>query len=121
MFIIAFCLLWCVALALVETTTTTPPPRHHHQQWGGVDWTAMYPRDITILKGKDNLKTTAIRPSSSIRQVYASCCHTPMFRFGGMSVVSQNSFPRLAKKNLTRKQTDDRGQLNIILALLQYS
>ena len=61
------------------------------QSWGGVDWTAMYPRDITITKGKDLLQTTVIRPSSTVRQVYASCCHTPMFRFGEMSVVGKRN------------------------------
>lgn len=60
------------------------------QNWGGVDWTAMYPRDITILEGKDLLKTTIIRPTSGIRQVYASCCNTPMFRFGEMSMVRRS-------------------------------
>lgn len=52
-----------------------------------MDWTVLYPRDITILEGKDLLKTTIIRPTSRVRQVYASCCHTPLFRFGEMSVV----------------------------------
>jgi hypothetical protein len=57
------------------------------QNWGGVDWTALYPRDITIEKGNDLLRTEKIRPESNIRQVYTTCCYTPMFRFGGMSVV----------------------------------
>lgn len=57
------------------------------KNWGGVDWTAMYPRDITILQGKDLLQTTIIRPTSGVRQVYTNCCHTPMFRFGELSVV----------------------------------
>jgi hypothetical protein len=55
--------------------------------WGGVDWTAMYPRDITILQGQDHLTAAKIRTSSAVRQVYSTCCHTPMFRFGGMSAL----------------------------------
>mmetsp|Transcript_18103 Transcript_18103/g.43807 ORF Transcript_18103/g.43807 Transcript_18103/m.43807 type:complete len:239 (+) Transcript_18103:278-994(+) len=55
--------------------------------WGGVDWMAMYPRDITIQQGLDCLTTVKIRPNSPVRQVYTTCCNTPLFRFGGMSVL----------------------------------
>jgi hypothetical protein len=53
--------------------------------WGGVDWTSIFPRDIT--EGKDLLKTCLIRPESKMRQVYCGNCHTPIFRFGAMSVL----------------------------------
>ena len=57
------------------------------QNWGGVDWTALYSRDLTIEKGKEHLRTSIIRPSSRIRQVYSTCCYIPILRFGDMSVV----------------------------------
>lgn len=55
--------------------------------WGGVDWTSLYPRDITILEGQDLLTTVKIREKSPMRQVYSTCCYTPMFRFGNSSVL----------------------------------
>lgn len=55
--------------------------------WGGVDWTSVFPRDIEITEGKDLLKTCLIRPESKMRQVYCGNCHTPIFRFGTMSVL----------------------------------
>ena len=63
------------------------PPSAQLDAWGGVDWTSVYPRDITITQGNDLLVTTKIREKSPIRQVYTSCCDTPMFRFGGASVL----------------------------------
>jgi Family of unknown function (DUF6151) len=66
-----------------------PPARLDN--WGGVDWTALYPRDITIVEGKDHLTTVRIREKSNVRQVYATCCNTPMFRFGEMSVLLNSS------------------------------
>ena len=63
----------------------TPPAKLDN--WGGVDWTSIYPRDVTILQGQDLLATTKIRDNSPIRQVYSSCCQTPMFRCGGMSML----------------------------------
>jgi Family of unknown function (DUF6151) len=59
--------------------------------WGGVDWTVVYPRDITILQGQEHLTTAKIRTNSNVRQVYTTCCHTPMFRFGGMSVLANTN------------------------------
>lgn len=56
-------------------------------KWGGVDWTFVYPHDIVITDGKEFLKTGKIRDKSSIRQVYSTCCLTPMFRFGANSVL----------------------------------
>jgi hypothetical protein len=55
--------------------------------WGGIDWTTLYPRDITVLDGKDFLTTTKIRGNSKIRHVHSTCCGTPMFRCGEMSVL----------------------------------
>lgn len=55
--------------------------------WGGVDWTCLYPRDITVVKGQNLLTAVKIRESSPIRQVYSTCCYTPFFRFGSMSVL----------------------------------
>ena len=48
----------------------------------------MYARDVSVTRGQELLTTTLIRPKSPIRQVYASCCHTPLLRWGSMSVVS---------------------------------
>jgi hypothetical protein len=52
-----------------------------------VDWTSLYPRDITILTGQDLLATVKIRDKSPMRQVYTTCCYTPFFRFGNLSVL----------------------------------
>lgn len=69
--------------------TLSPPARL--DDWGGVDWTALYPRDITIVEGAEFLATAIIRENSKIRQVYSTCCNTPMFRFGQMSVLMNSS------------------------------
>lgn len=50
--------------------------------WGGTDWTQIYPRDIQVLEGKDDLKTCIIRPGSKINRVHSTCCYTPMFTIG---------------------------------------
>jgi hypothetical protein len=68
-----------------DAGATVPPAKLDN--WGGVDWTSIYPRDVTILQGQDLLATAKIRDNSAIRQVYSSCCYTPMFRCGGMSML----------------------------------
>lgn len=55
--------------------------------WGGVDWMNIYPRDVSITHGQDLLTVCKIRDKSIIRQVYSTCCYTPMFRFGEMSLL----------------------------------
>jgi hypothetical protein len=63
-------------------------------EWGGVDWTFVYPRDITIMEGEDLLKTCLIRSSSKMRQVYCGNCLTPIFRFGEVSVLMNSNLVR---------------------------
>lgn len=70
--------------AAVSKDSTPPAPIDN---WGGVDWTAMYPRDITISHGQEHLTTVKIREKSIMRQVHTTCCQTPMFRFGQMSAL----------------------------------
>lgn len=72
---------------LAATTNANAQPPAKLDAWGGMDWTALYPRDITIEQGHEYLATAKIREKSSIRQVYTTCCHTPMFRFGSMSAL----------------------------------
>ena len=63
------------------------PAKLSDDGYGGVDWTCIYPRDITITHGKSLLTTCKIRDTSPVKQVYTTCCYTPMFRFGSMSVL----------------------------------
>mmetsp|Transcript_6484 Transcript_6484/g.11927 ORF Transcript_6484/g.11927 Transcript_6484/m.11927 type:complete len:217 (+) Transcript_6484:75-725(+) len=74
-------------VALSDPKTSANPSPAQLDNWGGVDWTAMYPRDITILQGQEFLATAKVRDSSSMRLVYTTCCYTPMFRFGALSVL----------------------------------
>ena len=78
-------------IAASDPATKNNPPPAQLDNWGGVDWTSIYPRDITILKDQDLLATTKIRESSPMRQVYTTCCYTPMFRFGNLSVLANSN------------------------------
>jgi hypothetical protein len=78
-------------IAASDPATKTNPSPAQLDNWGGVDWTAVYPRDITILQGQDLLATTKIREGSSMRQVYTTCCYTPLFRFGNLSVLANSN------------------------------
>ena len=69
----------------MATSSRFPPAMI--DEWGGVDWLCIYPRDIQIETGKAFLTTCKIRPTSPIKQVYSTCCYTPIFRFGSMSVL----------------------------------
>lgn len=75
-------------IAASDPKTTANPPPALLDNWGGVDWTAVYPRDITLLQGQELLATAKIRESSSMRQVFTTCCYTPVFRFGSLSVLA---------------------------------
>ncbi|KAG7357119.1 hypothetical protein IV203_001807 [Nitzschia inconspicua] len=44
-----------------------------------------------MLEGQDLLATAKIREGSSMRQVYTTCCYTPMFRFGNLSVLANSN------------------------------
>ena len=73
-----------------ENSTITDDFPAQLDSWGGVDWTSMYPRDITILQGHDRLTEAKINDKSIMRQVYTTCCFTPMFRFGSLSVLTNS-------------------------------
>ncbi|KAL3940338.1 MAG: hypothetical protein SGBAC_005109 [Bacillariaceae sp.] len=89
----------------VEETSTEPERKTTlasvTDSWGGVDWTCLYPKDIQIVEGKDLLKVVKIRQGSTIRHVYSTCCNSPMFRIGSVSMlvnsnvisVQENSLP----------------------------
>ena len=78
---------------------------HHHKPaamldpFGGVDWTCMYPNEITVLQGKEHLKTCLIRPKSPIRRVYTTCCYTPMFNIGSSSALLNTNLILLDKED----------------------
>jgi hypothetical protein len=91
-----------------DPASKTNPPPAQLDSWGGVDWTAVYPRDITILQGQELLATTKIREGSSIRQVYTTCCYTLWFRFGSLSV--------LANSIALKPRDDQDGELPVIFA-----
>jgi hypothetical protein len=97
-------------IAESDTATKIKAPPALLDDWGGVDWTALYPRDVTILKGQDLLAVTKIREGSSIRQVYATCCYTPMFRFGSMSV--------LANPTIMEPSEDNGGELPVTFRII---
>ena len=64
--------------------------------WGGVDWTQVYPNELSVVEGKEHLTTCIIRPKSPIHRVYANCCYTPMFTLGqsmGSAMVNTHLIP----------------------------
>eukprot|EP00985_Skeletonema_marinoi_P010752 scaffold5048_cov83-Skeletonema_marinoi.AAC.4 len=59
--------------------------------FGGCDFTQVYPCEITIREGQDQLETRLIRKNSPIPRTYAKCCFTPLFSTGGTGAALLNS------------------------------
>lgn len=59
--------------------------------FGGCDFTQIYPCEITILEGQDQLETRLIRKNSPIPRTYAKCCFTPLFSTGNTGAALLNS------------------------------
>eukprot|EP01083_Nonionella_stella_P208186 755708_1 len=59
--------------------------------FGGSDFTQIYPSEIKILEGKDQLETRIIRKTSPIHRTYAKCCYTPIFSTGPSGAALFNS------------------------------
>lgn len=78
-------------MASLDPRTKSSPSPAVLDNWGGVDWTTIYPRDITVIQGQDLLATVKIREASVMRQLYSTCCYTPMFRFGNLGVLANSS------------------------------
>lgn len=97
-------------IAASDPATKTNPVPAQLDNWGGVDWTALYPRDITILQGQELMATTKIREGSTIRQVYTTCCYTPLFRFGSLSV--------LANSNALKPSEGQAGELPVTFRII---
>lgn len=73
-----------------------PPAAVLADEWGGVDWTQLYPNEIKVVEGKENLETCIIRPGSKVHRVYSTCCYTPMFCLGqtmGSALLNTNLIP----------------------------
>jgi len=66
--------------------------------WGGVDHLQLYPSEIQIQQGRENVSLCKIRDKSPIVRAYASCCDTPLFVVGGMSAM--------LNANLVASETD---------------
>lgn len=79
----------CQANKGTTTTTTEKPARLDF--WGGVDYTQIYPSEITIVSGKEHIATSIIRKGSKINRFYASCCYTPLFSIGSSGAALLNS------------------------------
>jgi hypothetical protein len=97
-------------IAASDPAPKNNPPPAQLDYWGGVDWTVVYPRDITILQGQDLLATAKIREGSNIRQVYTTCCYTPLFRFGTFSV--------LANSNILKPSESKDGELPVTFRII---
>jgi hypothetical protein len=59
--------------------------------FGGCDFTQIYPCEITILEGQDQLETRLIRKNSPIPRTFAKCCFTPLFSTGSTGAALLNS------------------------------
>jgi Family of unknown function (DUF6151) len=59
--------------------------------FGGCDFTQIYPCEIKILEGQDQLDTRLIRKNSPIPRTYAKCCFTPLFSTGNTGAALLNS------------------------------
>lgn len=59
--------------------------------FGGADFTQIYPSEIKILEGGDQLETRKIRKKSPIHRTFANCCYTPLFSTGGTGAALLNS------------------------------
>ncbi|CAJ1934993.1 unnamed protein product [Cylindrotheca closterium] len=70
-------------------------------EWGGVNWTCLYPRDIQMVQGTDLLKVVKIRQGSKIRQVHSTCCHSPIFRIGSVSLLVNSNIIESEQEDTT--------------------
>mmetsp|Transcript_32750 Transcript_32750/g.69136 ORF Transcript_32750/g.69136 Transcript_32750/m.69136 type:complete len:195 (-) Transcript_32750:54-638(-) len=59
--------------------------------FGGSDFTQIYPSEIKILEGKNQLETCIIREKSGVHRTYAKCCYTPLFSTGPSGAALFNS------------------------------
>jgi len=69
--------------------------------WGGVDYLHVYPPEIKILTGKDQLAIEVIRPGSQVNRVYAKCCNTPLFSIGATGTLSSRKDRKRDSRLLT--------------------
>lgn len=60
--------------------------------FGGVDVTQIYPNEIKIVEGQDQLETCLIRDNSPYHRTYCKSCYTPLYSIGqGMGAALLNS------------------------------
>lgn len=59
--------------------------------WGGCDYTHLFPNEMNVLAGKENMQVVKIREKSQINRCYASCCRTPLFSIGPSKTVLLNT------------------------------
>jgi len=81
--------------------------------WGGVDYTQVYPSEITIVSGKEHISTSVIRKGSKINRFYTSCCYTPLFSIGssGAALLNSHLIPDDSNKPEVRFRIIDRNSL----------
>lgn len=60
--------------------------------FGGVDYNQIYPGEIKVLEGQDQLETCLIREKSPYHRTYCKSCYTPLYSVGqGMGAALLNS------------------------------
>jgi hypothetical protein len=50
--------------------------------FGGVDYSQLYPNDIKVVEGQDQLATCLIRDKSPYHRTYCRSCYTPLYSIG---------------------------------------
>ncbi|KAL7520415.1 hypothetical protein ACHAWX_005138 [Stephanocyclus meneghinianus] len=70
--------------------------------FGGVDVTQIYPREIKILEGHDQLETCLIRDKSPYHRTYCKSCYTPLYSIGqgtGAALLNSALLPEKSQTN----------------------
>lgn len=86
----------------VRSTDANTNPRNnanHHDgsinpwldPWGGCDYTHMFPSDLKVIQGMEQIAVIKIRDTSKVHRFYATCCNTPLFSIGPSKTVLLNS------------------------------
>ena len=62
----------------MATKMGLPEPPAKLDPFGGADFTQIYPSEIKIVEGQDQLETCIIRKISPIHRTYAKCCYSEL-------------------------------------------
>lgn len=66
-------------LALKDNLSEVPAKL---DSFGGVDVTQIYPSEIKVVEGQDQLETCMIREKSPYHRTYCKSCYTPLYSIG---------------------------------------